>query len=226
MHHRSKLTIQHSLLIITMIFLNSCVVNPFKGVKFDSCDTITTDEKVISFPSILAKGDSIRLFDLRIKFKEQKFSGLAVIKRSEKMANQYQISGTSKMGGKLFDLKFHKDKMEVGFIIEPLNKKMLLKLLESDFKMLLSDFKMPEKLKCSQKGEQEIFRFKHNRSKYYYNREIESKQTNKIFKKAGYFGQTCLEFKKYDNSFPKQIIFDHTGINLSLELNYLKSLDK
>src|SRR5690606_33245610 len=59
------------------------------------------------------------------------FGGLLIIKKIAN--NQHRVAFTTEMGSKLFDFTFTEDDFKVNFILDELNKKILINILKKDF---------------------------------------------------------------------------------------------
>lgn len=65
------------------------------------------------------------------------FSGLLIIK---KITNkEHRVAFTTEMGNKLFDFTFSENDFQVNFILDELNKKILINILKKDFKVLITE---------------------------------------------------------------------------------------
>ena len=67
---------------------------------------------------------------------DRNFGGLLIIKKLAE--NQHRVAFTTEMGNKLFDFTFSEDDFKVNFILDELNKKILINVLKKDFKVLVT----------------------------------------------------------------------------------------
>ncbi len=77
--------------------------------------------------------DSNVLYNVTFKKGKNPVTGILV---SQKIFNGVRVSILSKFGMKLFDISFYEDSLKVHYIIPSINKKMILKVLHNDFKLL------------------------------------------------------------------------------------------
>ncbi|MCB0663420.1 MAG: DUF3261 domain-containing protein [Saprospiraceae bacterium] len=82
------------------------------------------------------------IYDLAIKTKKQYFSGLFILKNEG--PQQFRLAMTSKLGNKLFDMTFDNGQFTVHQIIEPMNKKVLINMMQSLFTLMLEKKDLPD----------------------------------------------------------------------------------
>lgn len=75
-------------------------------------------------------------YNLSLNFRKTNLSGFLIVRKME--TNEIRIVGVTQFGLSLFDFGILDDKWQVYSCIEPMNKKKVLNLLESDFKILFS----------------------------------------------------------------------------------------
>lgn len=78
---------------------------------------------------------STQKYNLQLDFKKHHFSGMLLIKEMNR--GEIRIVGTTYFGMSLFDFSLTDGSFLVNYCIEPLKRKKLLLLLESDFRQLL-----------------------------------------------------------------------------------------
>ncbi|WP_454881100.1 hypothetical protein [Sphingobacterium detergens] len=75
-----------------------------------------------------------RLYRATIRFYKKEFSGMFVAKRINQ--HEHRIVLTSDLGNTLFDMTIAKDKHQVNYIMQDLNKKIIINTLVKDFRTL------------------------------------------------------------------------------------------
>ncbi|RSK41387.1 hypothetical protein [Mangrovimonas spongiae] len=65
------------------------------------------------------------------------FSGLFIVKKIEK--NQHRVAFTTEMGNKIFDFTITDNAFSVNYILDDLNRKLLLNVLKQDFTTLVKE---------------------------------------------------------------------------------------
>lgn len=77
------------------------------------------------------------VYKANIKVYDNNFSGIFIVKKISK--SKHRIVFTTEMGAKIFDFTFHNNDFKVNYVIENLDKKLLLNVLEKDFRMLVHE---------------------------------------------------------------------------------------
>jgi len=96
------------------------------------------------------------LFKSTLDIRDQNLTGYLLLKRISD--SSYRIVFANEIGMTLFDLGFTNGKFAVNYIFEAMNKKILLKLFEKDFRFLMFGVVMPGsgpfmKMATSREGE-------------------------------------------------------------------------
>jgi len=68
---------------------------------------------------------------------DKNFGGIFIVKKLA--ANQHRVVFTTEMGNKIFDFSFLEDEFKVNYILPQLDKKILINILKTDFRVLLSE---------------------------------------------------------------------------------------
>jgi len=75
------------------------------------------------------------LFKASLDIRKQHLSGFLLIKKTDDTT--YRVVFANEIGMTMFDLGFHESRFRIHYIFEPMNKKILLRLLENDFRQLI-----------------------------------------------------------------------------------------
>lgn len=155
------------------------------------------------------------VYKANIEVYGRNFGGIFIVK---KLGNQnHRIVFTTEMGNKLFDFSFINDNFKVNFIMDELNRKILINILKNDFKVLITD---PIKIKNSyQSGGIDIFETEILKKTYFY---YHSQYLDKIVRTANGKEKVSFKFSENNDSIAKHIQIEHS--NIQLEIN-LKSLN-
>jgi hypothetical protein len=152
------------------------------------------------------------VYKASINVYDKHFGGLLIIKKISE--NNHRVAFTTEMGNKLFDFMFTENDFKVNFILDELNKKMLINILKKDFKVLvnenldvLNSFSETKNLIY----ETSIFEKKH----YYYFKENQLTQVIRI--KNGKENVQFL-FTEINDNFADQIKINHLNIKLEIKL--------
>lgn len=198
------------LIISICLLIFSCVSYPKKqNFQIDHSVSKSIENQYFSDESIdYVYKASIDVFD-------NSFGGLLIIKKIDEQ--EHRIAFTTEMGNKLFDFSFFKDEFKVNFILDELNKKMLIHILKKDFKVLIA-----ENLHVSNaftEDNNRIFEtFIYNKKHYYYYNE---NQLTQVVLSKNEKANVEFLFTEISDNFAKQIKIKHH--NFKLEIN-LKSI--
>jgi len=111
-----------------LLLLNSC------GIRIDKLERQSAD--LIKIQSRYDKLQYEQVYDLGLQFGKNYNSGiLAVVRDTNNLAN-YRVVFLAKAGMKLFDISFSEKEIEVHHVFDALNKRLFLKILEQDIRMI------------------------------------------------------------------------------------------
>ncbi|WP_223032194.1 hypothetical protein [Hanstruepera marina] len=151
------------------------------------------------------------VYKANIMVYDHNFSGLFIVKKTS--TNSHRVAFTTEMGNKLFDFSFTESDFKINYILDELNKKMLINILKSDFQTLTH-----ENFKVSQvftKQDDLVFKSMVNNKHYYLYKENELYKiirTNKTKEKV------VFTYSEINNSFANNIIIEHKNIKLNITL--------
>ncbi len=92
------------------------------------------------------------VYKAKVSFYDKTFGGIFIIKKISE-AN-HRVVFTTEMGNKLFDFSFQNDTFKVNYILKEMDRKILLNILEKDFRLLIN-----EKLKATTRFESDDAEF-------------------------------------------------------------------
>ena len=143
---------------------------------------------------------------------DNSFGGLLIIKKiTEK---EHRVAFTTEMGNKMFDFTFTEDEFKVNFILEKLDKKMLINILKKDFKVLIT-----ENLSVSNsysENNNRIFETSiYNKKHYYY---FNKNQLTQVIKAKNGKEKVTFLFKDINNNMAEKISIKHNNIKLEIKL--------
>jgi hypothetical protein len=142
------------------------------------------------------------------------FGGIFIVKKTG--SQQHRIVFTTEMGNKLLDLSFDKDDFKVNYILEELNRKIIINILKNDFKALITE-SLPLKSTYIFDNETVNQAFIKNKVYYYY-------QNPEIYKisrvKHGKENVRFL-FTEINDGIAQQIDIVHLNIKLRMSLKSL-----
>lgn len=169
--------------------------------------------------SIINKDNSL-LYKAKIKLYNQYYSGIIVLKQIDSLASHLVF--ITELGMKMFDFEIRNNQFKLIYVFEPLNKPNVLKLLESDMKLiLLQNLINIEARVFEQKNQtKRIYKTINNKNKNYYFINTDTKTVDKTIVKKNLFIKEKVNYIYDEHLNAKQIILKHKGIiRLKIELN-------
>lgn len=140
------------------------------------------------------------------------YGGLLIIKKIAE--NQHRLAFTTEMGNKLFDFTFTKNNFQVNFILDQLDKKILINILKKDFKVLVTE--NPTVLNSYSNKVIHIFETAiYNKKHYYF---THNKQLNQVVKTKNGKEKVLFLFSEIDNHLAHQIEIKHHNMKLDIKL--------
>lgn len=156
------------------------------------------------------------IYKANIDVYNKNFGGIFIVK---KLGNRnHRIVFTTEMGNKLFDFSFIKNEFKVNYILDELNKNILINILKKDFKVLIED--NLDVANTYSSPDETVFKTNINNKKHYY---FKSQQLNKIVRVGNGKEKVIFLFSDINDNIAGQIQILHS--NIRLEIN-LKSLIK
>jgi len=149
--------------------------------------------------------------DVEVYGKE--LSGLFMVKRMDSVAHRMVL--TTDFGNTLIDMTIGNEQFKVNYVMEDLDRKMVLKLLQEDFNTLLSP--QQQAIVHHRLVSQDVYQVK-GKSDAYYFMDKESGYLSKIVKASPRKEQVVYEFKTSDGKTADQIEIIHKSIRLKIRL--------
>ncbi|MBU2951270.1 hypothetical protein KO493_11230 [Tamlana agarivorans] len=124
-------------LIISISFLFFTCASYPKKHNFEEIETSNT-----LLNPYFSDANKDYVYKATITIYDKVFGGIFIVKKIE--LDHHRVVFTTEMGNKILDFTFNKGAFEVNFILEDLNRKLLVKLLKKDFKVLISENLVPQ----------------------------------------------------------------------------------
>jgi hypothetical protein len=152
------------------------------------------------------------IYKASIDVYDKHFGGLLIIKKIKN--NTHRVAFTTEMGNKLFDFTFTEDNFKVNFILEELNKKILINMLKKDFKVLVTENLIVTNRFIETKND--IFEtIIYNKKHYYY---FNKKQLTQVIRTKNGKENIQFLFTEINDNFADQIEIKHHNIKLEIKL--------
>ncbi len=192
------------LTILTIVISSSCSVTGYKSIS---------DTKDINVAAIQIFDDNFTkaIYKTDINIYSNNLTGITVVK---KLDSSIRVVSMSEMGMKYFDFEFPGNQQKepiVHYIMEPLNKKLLVNMIKKDFELLLYIPKIDEsKVMINDKSELII---KHNKMIYFIDNSADICDIKKyrVFQKP----KQVVALRGYNHSYPDTISIAHGKIFLN-----------
>ena len=201
-------------LLISFLFisLNSCSLKTTK-------DLLEVDLSKNTIENIYFSDESKDyLYKAKIDIYGNNFGGILIIKKQSK--NKHRVVFTTEFGNKLFDFLYEGNEFTLNYIVEELNKKMIVNTLQKDFKILIS-----ERQKVNNQYQSEDFNVYQvadsNRNNFYFFNE-KSATLDKIVNTSKSKEKLEILFDNIEGNNANSIVINHKNIKLNIELKKFK----
>ena len=195
------------LLISIALLLVSCGTYPKRNnfkESFSATNTITNPYFADTAKDYVYKAD--------INLYKKSFSGLFIVK---KLGHEHhRLVFTTEMGNTIFDFSFEGKNFKINSILENMDKKMILNILQKDFKILLRENTLVKNTYSLR--DTVIFETGIDHEKYYYFNS--GKRLRKIVFANNRKEKTAFIFSEIKEGFAKNIQILHKNIKLSITL--------
>ncbi|WP_083253228.1 hypothetical protein [Flavivirga aquatica] len=170
----------------------------------------TTSNKTIHNP-YFSNEKKDYVYKANITVYNNHFSGIFIVKKLGE-AN-HRIVFTTEMGNKIFDFSFLNDTFKVNFIIEDIDKAILINILKKDFKTLVQE-ELPV-IKSYSLQDTLVYETALENKKHFY---FETQQLNKITRVKNGKEKVIFLFLEINNIIANQIKISHSNIKLKINL--------
>jgi len=197
---------RYLLISLSVLVLVSCGSYP----KKQNLQLVEPSVSIIKNP-YFSNADKDYVYKANIDVYDNSFGGIFIVKKiSEK---QHRIVFTTEMGNKLFDFSFNSDDFKVNSILEELDRKILINILEKDFRVLIK-----ENLRITETytlAEQQVYKTEINKKPHYY---YKNQHLDKIVTAKGGKEKITFTFSKISDNIAKEIEVKHNDIKLKINL--------
>lgn len=150
-----------------------------------------------------------------IKVFKKSFSGIFIVKKLGD--NNHRVVFTTEMGNKLFDFSILKDDFKVNFILEEMNKKVFINILQKDFQTLLRENVLVDNSYSSK--DNEIYESTFNDLRHYY--FYASSSLEKIVRVKKSKKKTEFLFSKINGDIAESVQINHFDVKLEIHLKWM-----
>jgi hypothetical protein len=199
-------------LLISSFLLTSCAVGTVKGLEAKTPQVTNYAVSYFSNPDI----DYVYKAHISIYGKD--FGGIFIAKKINDTL--YRAAFTTEFGNKLFDFEITDDSFKVNYILEELDRKIIVNTLKRDFMLLLKKkHQITEEYKTSGNN---IYKSQDGSRYNYLFIDKASGRLAKIVNATKSKEKIVVNFSEESNILAKNIVIDHKNISLKITLNYIQ----
>ncbi len=195
--------------------LAGCSIKTYRNFKIDNdrksgLRSLFHDLEIQSF-----------LFKTTVNFRQERFSGLLLIKRMEEKV--FRAVFTTEVGLKIFDVEINQKEGKVHFVLPEINKKKFIDLIVSDLSLLLMNNVSGVEMKVFSDEHKAYTLYAGKKERVHY---LMESTTDRIItmEKSNLIGKSLISIRleDYQFNFPERIAITHGKVPLDLQLRYIK----
>jgi len=159
------------------------------------------------------------VYKASIDIYNKNFGGILIIKKTGN--KEHRVVFTTEFGNKLFDFQYQDNTFTKKFILNKLDKKLIVNTLKSDFKLLINDNVLVDETYAT--NEEIIYKSEDGkRFNYYF---LKDDQLEKIVRTSKTKEKVTITFKNLyeEKEFAEQIFIQHSNFKLRIELEKFKN---
>lgn len=154
------------------------------------------------------------VYKAKITVYGHKFGGILIIKKLGE--EEHRVVFTTEFGNKLFDFSYQKNTFKKNFIVEDLDKKMIVNTLQKDFKLLISErAKVEEQYNMD---DEIVFKTSNDKRSNFYFINKKTHTLDKIVNASKSKQKMEVLYKEIIDGMANNIWINHHNINLQIEL--------
>ena len=189
----------------------SCSFPLTRGLTED----IPTEEYIMN--SYFSNISTDYIYKANFEILNNNFGGILIIKKIRQ--HTYRVVFTTEFGNKLFDLELENGNVEINYIVDELNRELILNMISKDFKTLLLE---KARIDAQYNGDTDcILRASFNETKHYYVVLKETSVLTKIISSTKNKENLSIDFLEIKGGIATSILVSHKKFNAKLKLNYI-----
>jgi hypothetical protein len=203
-----KLMMRYLLISVFFSFLLSCK-------SYQIPDAVETEDTTSVVQNQYFSDSSLDyVYKTHIEIYGNDMSGIFIVKRINDSIHRMVL--TTDFGNKLLDFEISENSFKVNFIIDNLDKKIIINTLKDDFRTLLQ---VNNKVVKKYKSNKEII-YQTENYHYYYN-DLITNNLNAIIKTNKRKEKVIFKFNSKKPTFAENITIQHHNIKLKIEFNQI-----
>lgn len=193
---------------LLLLFFSSCSLNTTKNLREVSCQETTFENSYFSNP------EKDYVYKAKIEAFGKFFGGILVVKKLKE--EHHRIAFTTEFGAKIFDFEFEKNNFKVNYVVEALDKKMVIKNLRKNFQLLVKEsFPVYKKYVDA---DYSVYQARHNKQHYFYFFSKESGLLEKMVQTSKTKEKVVVLFEAKESQFAYQVQIVHQKMPLKIDL--------
>lgn len=193
---------------------------------FSSCSLQTTEGLRLIEPLIsevenpyFSDPEKDYVYKAKIEVYGRNLGGILIIKKVGPEA--HRVVFTTEFGSKLLDFQYEGDTFTKNFIVSELDKKMIVRTLERDFKLLVTDRANVMEAYTSER--QSVYKTLAGKRFNYYFFSKETRRLEKIVNSSKIKEKITILFETSEKDIAQHIKIEHSDIKLKIELEIFKN---
>lgn len=199
-------------LLISSALLSSCAVKTVKGLEAKT-------PQVTAYPvTYFSNPETDYVYKAHIAIYGRDFGGIFIAKKVNDTL--YRAAFTTEFGNKLFDFEITDDSFKVNYILEELDRKIIVNTLKRDFMLLLKT--KHEVMQQYEDDKDIIYKCSDGGRFNYLFVNMDNGRLSKIVNATKGKEKIVVNFAEENNILAKNIVIDHKNIKLKITLNYIQ----
>jgi len=193
-------------------------------LSLTSC-TLATTKNLVSSPVVNTHFDNPYFSDSnqdyvykgKIDVYGNYFGGIFIVKKIGRL--HHRIVLTTELGNKIFDFELQNDSYKVNYILEELDRKIIINTLKRDFQLLVKEHTIVKKK--YKNDPYIIYQSQHKKQLNFYFINKDTGKLEKLVNTSKRKEKTIVNFESINKKLAQRIVIEHKNIKLKIELKYL-----
>lgn len=196
-----------------ILFLSSCAVKTVKGY-----DEVPADIDIYK-TTYFSNPETDYVYKAHIAIYGKDFGGIFIVKKIDETA--HRVAFTTEFGNKLFDFTITDTDFTINYILEELDRKIIVNTLKKDFMFLLKNqYFISGKYENS---EYSVYKSKYGKRYNYLFVNKQDMMLTKVVNATRNKEKVIIQYIPENDILAKKIVIDHKNIKLKIDLNYINN---
>lgn len=205
-------------LMIRLLLISTILFQLVSCKPYQIQDTVVTQTSIKEFKNPYFDNPEIDyVYKAQIEVYGNKLGGIFVAKKISD--STHRVVFTTEFGNKLMDFELSDKEFKVNYIIEQLDRKIILNTLEEDFRLLL---KVDHQVNDSFENDSfNVYKSNNDKRFIYFFINRNDNKLIKLISASKYKEKVVFEFESKNTTFAEMIRINHKNIKLKIELNQI-----